>query len=650
MGKRQMGELSFVQSSPGAPLWELANAVDLTQWKWQPPTLQTPPSRRAPVPGDERSAASDNLFSDWTYSDPTPEAAEDPGNISEDTGSISEDTGSISETELEEPALLESVEPEQEWRIPWDENTDARKVADHALNILRGDVYLHPAFSVTPSFDRFCEYLIHSLANGWFSDDSICLISRYIRASLPKAVGFFGATSLQRRVDDVKFSLSEAMMDGLSARIDNGHATFDERSWNELLMGISEIERNGLRIFGEVMARIPTMHFHSVSSGILANIDTHLTHSGDGTKDASVVRQANKLGDALQRLEPEANADIFASATEEMFCRVGWQPTYERSRLSYLFVLLRIPTVDLNYFFRACATLDSYTSPLTRSDICHLYLGLCRRKYGRWTCSSLLKLLKIHFPDSPECYVDLCTRFWVNDQHEYLAGICHFLQGVSRTQDVFQLARSFTKRIKTPATPLANIAIGIGQPHLAIRVYILFAKSTKQHRHFWNSEFGIQAIKELIHAHTMPRKLLHAAGAFPKSRRKLRKSGKAKTAAITRQQIERVARLAHVLVTSPYLSNRTSLSIVTWCIHYFRYHNAPVPLLVLRSLVFNVTRDLAKGRAGRTSRIQWVLQTVYQHGGLEMASRLQLSLQRWRRKNFEEFKRRGYIDPPGWGA
>ena len=690
MGKRQMGELSCIQPSPGPPLWEFTSTVDLSQWTWQPPSHQTSsslhnpisltgrsplpsaekpplppveipplpsaelsslpsaetspllPTEAPPLPSPESPPGPEDRFLDWYWRSLAPKPkAQDPVNIHNPT---------IPAVELGTTVIVPRVVPKHKWQteIPWNEKTGPREVADHALNILQWDVHSDPTFRVIPGFNRFCEYLIQNLAAGWFSDDSICLISRYIRASLPKAVGFLGEIHHQRRVDDVKLVLSEAMMDGLTARINNGHATFDERSWNELLMGIAEIERNGLRMFGEVMARIPKVHLYSVTSGILANISTHLTHAGNTTNgQQSLLRQANKMAGILHQFEPVGNADIFASVTEELFCRVGWQSNYGQSRLSWLLVLLRIPGVDLDYFFRACATLDTYTLPLTRFDICQLYLALCRRNIGSSAGRSLQEHVKVSFPNSPYAYVKLCIRFWKAGQDEYLRGICHFLERLGRTQDVFLLVKGFLRRIQNEATPLANLAIGLKQPHLAIRCYILFAESARQPgRPFWTSGFATKALRELLQPRSKSRKFFDAIGAFPKSRRKVQRFRRIGRPALTRQQVQKIANLAHVLVTSPYLSNRTSFTLVTWCVHYFRYHNAHVPPLVLRGLVYNVTRDLAAGKAGRTRRIRWVLANVYKYGGPELASRLQLSLQRWRRKNFEAFRLRGYVDPP----
>ena len=653
MGKRNMGELSFGQQSAGAPLWEIANSVDLTQWKWQPPTLQNPPSRHAQAQGNQAPAdkrqALDDIISNWMPAGPEPEPEPGPG----PTPDFAETCASASAVELEKAVPDETeVLAEQSPPIPWNTNTSAREIADKALNILKPDVYIYTNFTATPNFGRFCRAFSWCLANGWFSDDTICLISRYIRASLPKAVGFLGETGLQRRVDDIKFLLSETMIEGLSARMSNGHATFDVRSWNELLMGISEIRRNGLRIFGEVMALIPKDYLNAVSSGILANIETHLTLCAQGRQDDSLARQANKIKDALQALDPDRNADILAAATEEVFCRVGWDPNYERSRLSWLYVLLRMPNISREYFFRVSATLDTFTSPLTRSDIRQLYLALCRKKQGRLTGTGLYEPVESTETDSFTCYTDLCTRFWKAGQFEYIQDMCRFLEGLSRNQDMFRLMKDFNKAIKTDARPLINLAIGIRHPHLALRIWSLYDECIKQGQDFWISEFGTQAIKELLQAPIRrPRKLLYAMAVVPKSRAKMWTSRIHRTPAITTRQIQKVARLAHTLATSPHLSNREGLRLVTWCIHYFRYHNAPVPPLVLRGLIHNVTRDLAQGRAGRTSRIIWVLRKVHRYAGVDVATRLQLTLQQWRRRNFVAMmKRRSHRNSPSWGA
>ncbi len=630
LGKRHMGELSFGQSHTGAPLWEIANTVDLTQWKWQPPTLYGS-RRRDRQARRAKPLTFGGMISNW-LSSPDPGLAEYSQNIND------------LPSEVPEQPAAEMSAPQDVPTMIWDTHADPQELVDQGLNLLLIDMSLDSTLSTTPNFSHFCNAFNWNLSNGRLSDESICLISRKIRGSLVRTFGPLDEDWKQRRVDDLKLQLLRALLAGLSTRLSNGSHPFESSSWNDLLLGISKLRRNGLRIFSRAMVHIPKSNLSNVSAGILANLDAYFVAMGRGkdVRNSTLVRQANILSNALWRLDADADANILTAATLKVSRYVGTeQLNYEQIRSSWLHVLARMPGICQKYLARTCATLEAAkdTRPLTRTEIGRLFIAQCHKRKNS-------NLDDVYFlyqalndkagPSHSNRYAILCSRFWTTGQFPHIRGLCRFLRDLGRTQDLFQLVRGFNDLVQNHATPLVTLAIGIGDPQLAIRISTLYADSVEKDRdrEFWGSEFGAQAVKELLTTRSMrTSKLFGALGMVRKRRDRVLRSRRRGRSAIPLSQIEKVARLTELLAAAPYLSNRTSFSLVSLCIHYLRYHNAGLPPEVIRALIHNVTRDLAEGKVGKTARIIWVLRQASQHTSPLVAWRLKLAIERWRRQN-----------------
>lgn len=642
LGKRRMGELSSGQSQAGVPFWELANTVDLTQWKWQPATLPNTRQHQQDSPSSSPSSPSSSSNSSpsrrHTFREMIP-------------AWFSTSSPNLTEGSRHRQDALPGIPTPPEASTPtWDAHTGPQAIVDQGLNLLGQDLRLASTMSTMPNFSRFCSTLNQSLSKGWFSDESICFISRHVREGLVYALEGFGEDQRQRRLDDLRLQLIEAMLDGLVARRSNanGNRRFESLAWNDLLLGTAQLQRNSLRIFSKVMGQIPDYRLNTVSSGILANIETYFTVMGKGGRKRrdTLSRQAGKLASALRKLDTDHNPEMLADATMKVLDYMESAPSsYVQVRASWLHALVRMPKMHRRYFTRICAILEAapHVEPLTKMEIGRLFLA----QYYRLEDSNLDYVNLLYHclnrtdPNNPECYPDMCALFWHKGRLQHIILLCRLLEDLGRTQDIFHLLNGFRNVVKNHSSPLSNLALGADNPLVAFKISSIYASSIKRgiakrrRGNFWKSSAAAQAMKALVHTHYVrPHKLFSALGLFAKRRELVEFHRRAGERAITKLQIEKVSTLAEVLTTAPYLTNRTSFRLITGCIHYLYYHNAPLPSRVIRALIHNVTRSLAHGEFGRQMRLEWTTRQAARFAGPEAAEKLRSSLERWRIQNF----------------
>ncbi|RYP19423.1 hypothetical protein DL767_009646 [Monosporascus sp. MG133] len=525
-GTRRMGELTFGQAQSGAPFWEIGNAVDLTEWTWRPPTRKDSPVQDSQACARQEATLS-GIVSAWLSSpnqNNNPQLQQEEAQIARDA--LSEGLGR--RTPLS--ALAQDAPT-----IAWDAQSDPEGIVNQGLDLLLQDVSVSSALSTTPNFTRFCIALRQSLSDDQFPAKAIRVVLRGVREGLARALGSLDENQQERIVDDLKLQLFNAILDGLCVRASNGHYPFEHRLYNDMLHAISELQRNNIRTFARAISCIPVSNLNDVSSGILANLKAYFTAMGRGTrKEATLIRQANKLAVVLQSLDSARNACILAAATKQVSRYIGSQTVnYERARLSWLHLLARMPGVRQSYFDRTCAALeaDRNSIPFTMKQICRLFLARLHRheetepnhhhhfaKLGpAFIYNSLLR------SDEYECYALLAYRLWLTGGVDRIKGLCRFLDKLGRRQDVFRLVLGFNNLVKNDASPLVALALGMGHPRLALSISAHYAESRKRPRtSFWRSDFVERAVKELLQTRSMrPRKLFGALGVFRKQQKKI---------------------------------------------------------------------------------------------------------------------------------
>jgi hypothetical protein len=91
-----------------------------------------------------------------------------------------------------------------------------------------------------------------------------------------------------------------------------------------------------------------------------------------------------------------------------------------------------------------------------------------------------------------------------------------------------------------------------------------------------------------------------------------------------------VVSLAARFAEAEHIGNRAAFRQVSQCVRFLESYKKAVPQEVLQALYHVVSRDLAEGRPGRSTRLQWFLGLVDKHQGSEVAEECRQRLQRWR--------------------
>ncbi|KAL7629456.1 hypothetical protein AAE478_000976 [Parahypoxylon ruwenzoriense] len=642
MGKRQMGEinLSQSQSHPAAPLWGLESLADLTQWKWMPPS---PPDVRLQRVRAKTSPAPDLAqgMMNW-LAKVTPDLPADEGSRQRlDAVGIGSPRDVIQDEEVDEEVVEEVAEAEASLTYTpgstgqpspkpiWDAQSSPSEIIDTGLNMICQDL-TNTETEVMPNLENFCNSWKDCLAGGLFSGEAIISVLDGVQCGLDMAYA-------EDPLEWVKSKLFEATIAGLSyGRIDE-HGGFDRLAWSGVLHRISELRINNIRVFKLAMARIPDCHLNAMSTGILANLRAYLIASGYEGRRSALIRQVNKITVPLRRLGLVNHFNILESGTKYVLTyKDSKELDYSRMRLGWLQLLARLPDVDENYLVTACRILEAgrEVEPLSNREICEMYLAKHRSSIkGITIMHNALQENKVD--NDSKCYGFLTLDLWRTGQFAHVRGLCGFLSDLGREQGVMRLAKAFRNLVKNPAAPLANLAIGAGLPTLAMDIFALYERSRSDPVHFWQSDFSTKALKLL----TSTRSLRHdtildtlRVHTSKSARDLLARQGR--IVFHRKREILKLVKAATAFAHSPNITNRKSLNLISECIRYLqRSRGGVIPAAALQALLHNITRDLAEGKVGRTTRLRWFLHLLHKQVGHDKMIRTGLVIKRWRMAN-----------------
>ncbi|KAI1132100.1 hypothetical protein F5Y10DRAFT_261577 [Nemania abortiva] len=609
MAKRQMGELHFGQSHSAAPIWELASWVDLTQWKWSPPT-----SSPAKLRQNMRSAGV--VLSPFRLLFPArAEATDDPFELDKIL--------------LPENVILSGVAA----RLPsvsFNADTPPLYVIDVALESLARD--RSSDAGSTSLFSRFCDAWKQALAEGFFRGEAVDTILTGVLNGLDaKSDGIHGP----RLFDRLKLILIEATIGGMSRGSIDQSQSFDYIAWNGILHGVSTIQMNTIRTFTKAMACVPGPHLSSVSSGILENLDNFFGALGRATERPTAVRQASKMLVPLMGLGQTELRFILDGATQRLlkYAHVDGVE-FMHARFGWLLLLARLPGVDREYLARACTALETgiVHPPLPDHEICQLFLAWLHKQFRLRRYSHLLNGLN---RKTRHCYFLLGARLWKTRQFYHARSFSKFLDATGRETAVTSLPKgvSNARRGEGPRL-LASIALGIRRPRAAIDVLCLFEESRRCKKPFWTSHFGYKALEILTWVPDFDyRKYRSLLKLNPDQKFGLRRQ-LCRLRRKTPIAVARIAAVSIVIALSPHISRRTAFRLMTNCYVALARHKTHPPRPFLRALVHHVTRPIVDGQPGVTSQMHYVLCIIRQWLGRAEAERVATMMERRRRSNF----------------
>ncbi|KAI1498256.1 hypothetical protein F5X99DRAFT_336119 [Biscogniauxia marginata] len=671
LGKRHMGELNFGPSHSAAPLWDFASLVDLTQWQWKPPISPNSILQHHGKPTQELKPNTlwenlgQALFSGSS------------------THASSSDTQSSNGEILSQDAVLSGVAEYQALPIPvWDAQSTPSDVVNVGLNLLLSDLQTPLATVVSmPNLANFCSSWRNGLRDGLFNGEAIRLVLRGIMKGLDAENP---VTSRPLTLENVKIHIYNATIEGICGQERQGPAQFDHAVWSDMLQHTSELRLNNIRIFTKVLDCIPAGELDKMSPGIVANLITQIIGLGRAKKRASLPRQAAKIAMILERLEFDRRRDILDAVTRRLSLYAGAREiNFAWSRLSWLHVLARLPGRNKE-LAQACRFLESNPASerLSRTEICHLFLARLNSRdaaqeithlYNHFNRPRIVDLLSFH---------RLSRGFWITRQYGHAKSMFRFLHQLGREYGVLQLAKGVRNSVTGDITSLANMAIGMRIPSVAIQIFSLFDESGRRPEQFWKSTSASEALKSLVNARSLnPRKFLKTLNVVPIShgkrgvrrrrnwdtpvtpllnatatRRYLKSTLNSTPKSILRailksnlrstlkstlslKQVLKTTRAAMALARTSTLTRRKALALISETVKHLKSYDLSLPPNVMRAIIYNVTRDLAEGRPGRNLRLRWLLHLLRGEFGEREMLRTGMSLKRWRDFNFRRRSR-----------
>ncbi|KAI0135405.1 hypothetical protein F4814DRAFT_400959 [Daldinia grandis] len=601
MGKRHMIELNPGHLRSAPPLWGLENLADLTEWRWMPPS---PPRTRLQQRQDE----------------------------------------STQERTLTQAMLNWFSEPEHK-NITWGAQTTPAQVIDTGLSLLFRDLKSKTTTMTRPNFKEFCRSWEDYLADSTYSGDVVCSVLDGIQQGINTSRAST-RQPLEWAVDRIKLDLLDATIAGVSSYQVQENTFLGGSFWCDLLQRISELRINSIRIFTKAMDHIPEGYLNDVSSGILANLRTYLIASGCGGKRSTVIRQTSKIAGPLRRLNLTDHLHILDSGTQYVLMhRKSTDVYFSRMRLSWLQLLARLPSVGNRYLVQTARILEAGkdTQPLSNREICEMYLVRCHLSLK--DCIKLHNVFQGAQRRGSARYGYFGMALWDIGQFGLAKGLCEFLNQLGREQDIMNFAKGMRILAKSPATPLANIAIGMGDPVLAIEILTLYRESRTRGKrkadakNFWDTNLSTETLKILIGSRASRHdKVLSALRVkrLLEEQKERQRQGPVKF--VTRRKFwkdtKAVTKAAMAFAISQNVSTRQSFAFISRCITYFQSRRGTeIPMVALRALLHNITRDLAEGNPGRITRLRWFLSLIDHHAGRDKTLEIGMALKRWRINN-----------------
>ncbi|KAI1828114.1 hypothetical protein F4861DRAFT_243934 [Xylaria intraflava] len=608
LARRHMGELHLGQSHSAAPIWELASLVDLTQWRWQAPTPPNVKKRQNVNPTEMR-----------TLLDPSPVPLTPLSPLCADATA---ERRSLSEPLLPDDTVLSNV-AESFLSSPWGAGRTPLDVIDTGITALSRDI-VNEAGDM-PHFTEFCERWRQALAEGLFHGEAIGKVLSGIADGLDvEPLRDYDP----RTVDRLKLDFMEATINGFCKGDAQDTTSFDHIAWNAILHGVSTIPMNTIRLFTRAMACIPEPCIEAVSPGILDNLDVFFDALGRATDNSTVARQAAKMAEPLKALGKPALRFILDHATQMVLEYASVEGVDLRNiRFSWLHLLVRFPGVDIDYLSQTCIALEASSAfgPLKESEICKLFLVWANKQAPLEQYAQLRAALR----HRTYCHDPLGKVLWETRQFHRVRQFAELLHAIGRESSIKWLVKGVIIPFRRGPRNLANMALGISKPQVAIDIICLYEESQRRRKRFWESEFGFKALEMLTWTPNFDHKKYWRVLKFiPRQEFKVRHYRR-RVRTLQSGRISMIAAIAIVVALSPHIGRRASFAFITQCYVYLRRRFAKLRAPFLRALVRNVTAQLKDNQPVTISRLRYVLFIIQREMGKAHAQSVASVLWQW---------------------
>lgn len=414
-------------------------------------------------------------------------------------------------------------------------------------------------------------------------------------------------TALQTGIEQIDRKLASevahAIVDGITA----APAAISERLW--LPVCISICHRRGssddVRLFRRLMAAMPT----SVSHQLPASPITHVTNAfitsqaSRSTSSPHWSIRANKFAMALEYLslpqltEIQTQINTYISTPR---LRFAWLSVVAHSSAVSHAQFAELITADLlndTQVWQLCTARLNAFKVLSRQDYQQLISTTSKLHPQRW--SSLIQTLAKSATASKELHTILSS----------INGVDTLIHNVSLSPP--------------PTAAMAAFAMNCGDHRLAIQIHDAIPRR-------WSTSSWISYIESIINDPLSEHRLFSLLRIMSKpSTHNECKS----TIANKMQLLDRIA--AAYTTSATHLTDRQRLRRIESCATKQYALSGSVSPQTLAYMADLVTEDLAQGKWGRTSRLDWLMKMVKKHQGSERAKSAAVVLQGWR-KTIEE--------------
>ncbi|OHE97847.1 hypothetical protein CORC01_06882 [Colletotrichum orchidophilum] len=606
LGKRRMAELHLDGHST-LPPWAIEFPVDLSQWKWQPPTLRISKEQR-----DLQSQQSQSLLSRvyrWSVSEQQMNEEE------------------IARIDIESPPI---------------------STFEERLSQARAAVAASTQHAIGSEYYDFIEGLQRELKLGALDPSAV-----------DSAVSTFPQSLISTRADGETVSIAielflSAVVNGIACSKVLGPSEFGASFWNLLLNRTSQMRANDATIllFQTTLDAVPRPYINDIHEGIIAAVQTLAVSQSTGR------RRAADIGVALRELSPEDHGALL-EGIETVVCRgsvVFEEETRQKLHFLWLQVLAHMPRVDSTYLFDACVRSQYFDRELPWHDDRDLsqlilqqwtsrgYLGDHKaveafwvRESSRHATSSLAALV------AGICEIEHDKPKHLRREHVWLIkNLMKLLRRFGRqNQLVVSMQRFAEARDTIPIMPFARVASASHDYETALKLRsILLSREGKLEGRMgsqWPWTAWVPYIKSMIRDKSVPSWTIWSAVHCGDGKMNIYP---AKQRDLWIRRISLMEDMAMWFASANTRSERSTFRDVSKCINWLRNNKVPLNSRSMTAIAKVATRELKRGEFGRTQRLVWLMDIIGQSKGPEQKALVARVLQRWRQANSElEIKR-----------
>ncbi|KAH8675695.1 hypothetical protein BX600DRAFT_507912 [Xylariales sp. PMI_506] len=626
--RRRMGALHGFQAYPSTPFWDLANSVDLTQWRWEPPDLfKAKAARREEA---DRTAP-------WDLTPDMSPARFDPETLTK---------------EAIDSVLL-----------------DASIASGSKGNKLRD----------------FCNDLQDAVAKGSVATGDLPLFLDALSQRLEK-LDLSGSERPLVKSKDVMIAIHDAIMQGISQASQRGDFIFHEyrQVYLRLLDGAPLQHTLGLSRFERIISAIPDHELPQFKDRIASNIMSSLISLSiplsrlrsdriPQERRLPWLRKIKKIGGSMSMLNTQFYSSVLQEGMDRLVARQDQVSCFRFVRLAFLHMLVRSPKTKYESVIKACTSLESgiSTEPFLERDLSEVFLAFLQSNHTGEDLAAVFH--QVSLAEDSVCFATMGIQFLKINKPRYLSDLVTFLSDMGRKREMQHIAEGFRKLSKktfNPIDPLANLAIGAGHPELALWMHVRLQLSKRMSPDFWTTPYAEETLLALLELKSFrAREILKAVGISPdqhfdsimcqyshqrppggspdrcESLEVLKEVHKSSTLTErdlrwtkTRlplpiiRHVRRVEVAATAFANAPHLSNREALNLITLCLQHVQRLRIPIPRPLILTLLHVITRDLAEGNPGRTSRFRWFLAVLLKETSTNTVLETGLALREWRKQ------------------